>query len=174
MDYNQHNIDRLLERYWAGETSMDEERLLKQYFRFGNVDEKHKAFSDIFTLADERDRTVSESFDTALLDKITETKVVTMRPRRYLWMGVAAACVIALFATVAIQLMKLDEQQLVEEETKTQFELALESDPEALKAWNETRAALVGLSNRMNKGQEKTLHFSKFNQATMAVKGESK
>lgn len=179
MDYSQHNIDQLLERYWAGDTSVEEENLLKQYFRFGKVDEKHKTYSELFQLEEEAECTVSDGFEEKLLGKIeTETKVVPINRRRNMWRGLAAACVIALFGTVAVQLNKLDNQDPVETADITPVSNTIESrlaaDPEALEAWNETKMALVGLSNRMNKGQKETLHLSKFNQATMAVKGESK
>lgn len=47
MDINQISV--LLDRYFEGETSVKEERILKTYYKSGNVAEKHKAFSDLFS-----------------------------------------------------------------------------------------------------------------------------
>ena len=42
------DIDNLLEKYWEGETSVEDEKVLKQYFKSSDVEEEHAAFKDLF------------------------------------------------------------------------------------------------------------------------------
>lgn len=52
---NFHDIETLLEKYWEGETSIDEERALKAYFNSGNVAEPFQKFMPLFSaLRDEQ------------------------------------------------------------------------------------------------------------------------
>jgi len=44
-----HNIDLLLERYWDGETSIEDENQLKAYFNSSEIDESHVAYQDLFS-----------------------------------------------------------------------------------------------------------------------------
>lgn len=43
-----NEIDQLLNKYWASETTLDEELLLKEYFAKGQIDEAHREFSHLF------------------------------------------------------------------------------------------------------------------------------
>jgi len=48
-----HNIDDLLDKYWDGETSLEDEKSLRQYFCSNDIDESHLAFRDLFGWATE-------------------------------------------------------------------------------------------------------------------------
>ena len=48
-----HNIDDLLDKYWDGETSLEDEKSLRQYFCSNDIDESHFAFRDLFGWATE-------------------------------------------------------------------------------------------------------------------------
>lgn len=48
-----HNIDDLLDKYWDGETSLEDEKSLRQYFCSNDIDESHLAFRDLFDWATE-------------------------------------------------------------------------------------------------------------------------
>ena len=43
------NMNEILNRYFEGETSLEEERRLKAYFAAGEVEEDHKVYSDLFS-----------------------------------------------------------------------------------------------------------------------------
>lgn len=47
MNYEQ--ISALLEKYWEGDTSLDEERVLKSYFSTGPVDERFRSVAPLFS-----------------------------------------------------------------------------------------------------------------------------
>lgn len=46
------NIDILLEKYFGAETSLEEEKILKEYFRSGKVDDKHEKYRALFCTFD--------------------------------------------------------------------------------------------------------------------------
>ena len=41
-------IDNILEKYFEGETTLDEEKLLRSYFQSGKVTDEHLAYAPIF------------------------------------------------------------------------------------------------------------------------------
>lgn len=43
-------LNELLEKYWEGETSLQEERALKSYFELGPVHPDHKAYAPLFQM----------------------------------------------------------------------------------------------------------------------------
>ena len=43
-----YNIDNLLDKYWNGETSLEEEAQLRDYFTSGDLDEDHKELRPLF------------------------------------------------------------------------------------------------------------------------------
>lgn len=45
---DQVNAQELLDRYFAGETSLHEEQQLRMYFQSGNIDPAHQAFAPLF------------------------------------------------------------------------------------------------------------------------------
>ena len=41
-------IDQLLEKYWEGETNLEEENVLKDYFTSGEIEKNHEVYSTLF------------------------------------------------------------------------------------------------------------------------------
>lgn len=76
-------IQALLDRYWEGETSLDEERRIKAYFGSGPIDERLKPVAPMF-------QALREEQSVQLLRK---GKVAPIRPQIYQW---AAAASVAL------------------------------------------------------------------------------
>jgi len=75
------DIDRLLEKYFDGETSLEEEKLLRNYFRQSNIDERHKIYSPMFSF-------FSEERQEAVVEK--KTKKIPA----YAWIGIAASIIL--------------------------------------------------------------------------------
>lgn len=86
-----NRIDELLEKYFAGKSSLSEEKELKAYFNSGNINAKHEMYSPVF-MAFENEKAVSY--------QQKETSVVKMVPFRrrllYTVSGIAAACLLLL------------------------------------------------------------------------------
>ncbi len=148
MEYK--HIDQLLEKYWAAETSLEEERQLRDYFQNKEVAPQHEPFSalfQVFSTASEEE--VSEDFDQRLLAQLQmeeSPKIVSIaRPKRpwgrYLSQVAAVAALLfgiwfVYWQPAEVELAQLNQQEKVE----------------ARKAYQEAKAALFLLSKKMNKG----------------------
>lgn len=86
------NIDKILEKYFEGETSLQEEETLRKYFTSGNIAEKHKVYGPLFGYFE--------------LERNKQNDVTTKPKRRiswpYAWSGIAASIIIILFFKIAV------------------------------------------------------------------------
>ena len=82
MDYKY--IEQLLERYWQGETTLQEESILRSFFSQPNIPEALLKYQPLFTC--EQEETLGDDFDARILEMIGEeeapkAKTVTMMSR---------------------------------------------------------------------------------------------
>ncbi len=161
MDYK--NINHLLEKYWEGETSLQEEETLQQYFNHGNVAPQLEQFKSLFQyFKEEQDVMISDDFEKRLLEQIeNEPKVVSAKVRKLSWMTS-----IRTIAAVGILLMGavFVFQNIEPEKTDVWAKYEIEDEQEAIEA---TKAALALLSGKMKKGSKKaTKGFSEMKLVT--------
>lgn len=97
MDYKY--IEQLLERYWAAETSLEEEQILRAFFRQKDLPEALARYKDLFAYEQEQGaEELNEDFDRKVLSQI-EKPAVVVRARRISFLHSmrpllqAAACV---------------------------------------------------------------------------------
>jgi len=86
-----NRIDELLEKYYAGNSSLLEEKELKTYFNSGNINAKYEKYSPIFR-AIENEKSVSSPQKEAYTIK----RIPFRRRALYAVSGVAAACLLVL------------------------------------------------------------------------------
>lgn len=90
------NIDKingLLEKYFEGETSLQEEELIKDYFRNGNIDKQHEVYAPMFGYF------ASERKNNPTIIKTQTVKPVkkqTVRTKLYYIVTGAVACALVL------------------------------------------------------------------------------
>ena len=115
MDYKY--IEQLLERYWSGETSLEEENILRAFFSQKDIPASLLPYRDIFVYqAVSRSEEVLDSdFDDKILALIDEPEVVKARTitlRQRLAPMFKAAAVVAIMLTLgnAIQVPFNEEQ----------------------------------------------------------------
>ena len=81
MDYKY--IEQLLERYWQGETTLQEENILRSFFSQPDIPESLQKYSALFTY--EKEEPLGDDFDTRILEMIGENepkaKTVTLISR---------------------------------------------------------------------------------------------
>ena len=81
MDYKY--IEQLLERYWQGETTLQEEIILRSFFSQQDIPEHLQKYKALFTY--EKEEPLGDDFDTRILEMIGEgepkAKTVTMISR---------------------------------------------------------------------------------------------
>ncbi len=77
-------MDDLIEKYFEGETSLQEEKLIREYFENGNIQERHQAYAPMFGFLTQERKKVS----------------VTARKKKKLplfaWASIAASIVLLL------------------------------------------------------------------------------
>lgn len=165
---NYQNISTLLEKYWDGETSLQEEEQLTKFFSENETTEipaEFHAFRPLFLAkAETHEPQLNKDFDLNILTMIaeenlaqSETKVVEMKAnhqrtevRRLRWIaGIAAS--VALLLAAYIFMPKTNEESVIVQET----ELTEEEKAEALRAYKQTKAALFFVSAKMNEGTQK-------------------
>jgi hypothetical protein len=85
MDYKY--IEQLLERYWQGETTLQEEGILRTFFSQPDIPKHLQPYKELFTI--EKEEPLGDDFDARILEMIDEesqkpqqqAKIVTIGPR---------------------------------------------------------------------------------------------
>ena len=115
MDYKY--IEQLLERYWSGETSLEEENILRAFFSQKDIPASLLPYRDIFVYqaVSKSEEVLDSDFDDKILALIDEPEVVKARTitlRQRLAPMFKAAAVVAIMPTLgnAIQVPFNEEQ----------------------------------------------------------------
>lgn len=137
-------IKGLLEKYWQGNTTVEEEKLIKDYFK-NNPDKTTEG------LYFEKIKSVKHSLPQKSFEH-------PGRRIRRVWLSSAAAIIILL---VSIPLVFNNQSQ--------QDRFAIEDPAEALEI---TRASLQRVSNGLNKGKTYSNELVKFNKAKTIIKNQ--
>ena len=99
MDYKY--IEQLLERYWQGETTLQEETILKIFFSQPDIPEDLRKYSALFTYEAEKAEGLGDDFDARMLEMTGEApkaKTVTLTSR--LMPLFKAAAIVAIVLTL--------------------------------------------------------------------------
>jgi hypothetical protein len=140
-------IERLLEKYYQGETTLEEERLLDEYFARDDVPARYQAEKLQFDyLKMMKGKTLDNtSFDQKVMGRIEKregllTRIMENRPWFYATVGMAATILILLAVFIRFEPMtkRFDDTY---------------SDPEM--AYNEAKKVLFFVSQQFNRGTEK-------------------
>ena len=98
MDYKY--IEQLLERYWQGETTLQEEDILRAFFSQPDIPDYLQKYQPLFTL--EKEEVLGDDFDARILGMIDEeepkAKIVTLTSR--LMPLFKAAAIVAIILTL--------------------------------------------------------------------------
>ena len=100
---NLHEIEKLLEKYFEGDTSLKEEQQLRDFFATGNVPVRWKNLEGYFSfVSQEKDQQIEGAdFDDKVMSAVKENKLAPLvdlhRPWIY-WISGVAAGILILFA----------------------------------------------------------------------------
>jgi hypothetical protein len=148
MDNSKENIRQLLDKYWSSESSLDEEKALASYFSQPEVDQEFEAYKPLFNYFVEQ-RQLTIDLEDQIMSRITYTKekengkVINMPWRRAI--AIAASLALILSVTIAISQYRTHAKRdmgMVD---------TFQTPEEALE---QTKAALLFLSQRMNKASD--------------------
>lgn len=149
-------IEQLLEKYWSCETTLEEEKALREYFNREQVADGLKESAALFRYFEQqREQKISDvSFDTTLTGKLQPAKG-KMRSLLMSSLRIAAgvSVVVASFWLVRTQ-MRNDAPQ----EVADTF-----NDPQ--KAFEETKKALQLISKNFGKAEKATSNLNLINEA---------
>lgn len=135
-----HKLESLLKRYDDGETSLEEEKLLKKYFHSENVPNHLKEYEVIFNFSEEEKKIHHPG------------KFKLKSDRKWYAVGIAASILIA----VGVFTFQENEQQNL-----SQNELGTIETPE--EAYYKAKEALQMVAQIMNNGKEELVYLNEFN-----------
>ncbi|MBC9933385.1 hypothetical protein [Chitinophaga qingshengii] len=167
MDYNQ--IIAILDRYWEGETSLEEEALLRRFFSEPHPDmpEPLQEAVPLFGYFQEEIANEAALPDMPEIPVVatSSARVVRLSPFRH-WMKYAAVLLMAIGMGYA---MKQYQQREVKASLAEIQQQKLEA--ETRMAYLETKKALELLAKNLNKGTTQMQKLSYFNDATGIITG---
>ncbi|WP_149276092.1 hypothetical protein [Pareuzebyella sediminis] len=135
-------IERLLERYFEGETTLSEEEKLRAYFSQGEVAQHLEQYAPFFSY-----------FSTSKEEKFTKSIPLSQKNTKsnwsYKWLSVAAVTVLLL--GVYFGKSYQDEKQLEKQRARYAYE--------------ETKKALDLLAQNFERGTEKVAYLNEFVEA---------
>jgi len=159
------HITQLLERYWEGTTTLEEDKQIRSYFASGEMDQEHEPLADYFLGLD---KTVWQASYTgrsreellAIAENIptdTDSKVVQLKRTTYYFRAIAAAFVLVVGAWFITSQMN---------QTSPNYQASTVETPE--EALEQTKVALAFLSSKMKKVKNSSSdlnHIKTLNQA---------
>lgn len=183
MEWNR--ISELLDRYWEGETTVEEEAELKIAFARPDVPAHLKEAATLFQYytTEQCKEILDESFDARLLIRLEsqtgseinsglpEKPILKLDSRRKLFTTLIklAAC---LFVVLGAALFYQAEQQKQRE--KQQVVQLEETYDDPQKAYEETKKALLLVSAHLNKGKAYVTEIKRIDQAQELIKSDKK
>ena len=153
MAYN--NIEVLLNKYWEGETTLQEEITLHEYFNNGNVEEKLKPYQPLFQFFKEekQEGITDKDFDEKVLAALEQPKIQPRRKRKWRTIAKIAASIVIIFS-IGFWLLQAPITKNYAKKSPC-GELSPTECKEALQALKDTRSALLFVSNKLNQGAKK-------------------
>jgi hypothetical protein len=146
MAYNIEHVKVLLEKYWAAESTLDEEQLLRDYFQQNTIDpnlEKYRAMFGYFVVQQSVAMKGNVASNARSIPKVVELKT---KKQKGIWLKIAAAALLLLSSyAVYNKVTTKPEKAFVWVDTYDTEEEALEK----------TKEVLLLVSRKMKKGTDK-------------------
>ena len=162
------NIEQLLEKYWNGDTSVEEEQQLQRFFSEEEVPEHLEGVATLFQSfgADRQFKQLDDDFDEALIRNIEKSDKLSPFKN---WLSIAATVLLLLVSALWVKDILPEQTEQPVAETTTIEEDTYE-DPRL--AYEQTKEALLLISSMMNKGTQQVEKLEKFHEAQESVKPE--
>ena len=163
MDYNK--IDQLLNQYWEGETSLEEEQFLRDFFQQENIPPHLQSYAPLFQLlTHEKEQGLAGDLQ---LQTVTQPEVSTSKVRKINWYrtitALAACLLLLLLARPFFQSFQTSHDQLISQEEETY------ETPE--EAYSKAKEVLLLLSAKMNNGTNQASNgMKKIGEASSVLK----
>lgn len=170
MECNRKNVFELADKFWSGESSMEEEAALSKFISSDECPEELEGLAAYFAVLEEDGSLeLGSDFDDQIMAEIDKKKkpVFSLNPN---WKFYAAAAVIALVFGFYFFGQGGEDSPLAEETpVSTEY-----TQQEIDEAFEQTKSAMLLISNKINQGRQHTVHIRKMDSATMLFKGSEK
>ena len=161
---NTTEIKILLNKYYEGESTLDEEKILRDYFTSGRVDISLREHIPVFAFHKaESTVQLSDDFEKKIYDNPEITAAVPFYQNRRFWLyfsGIAAS-LLFLFSLFFETFMSSEPSDVIAESQYT--------EAEARKAYDQTRIALAYVGEKYATGMEPLGEIAKFGNNAFAV-----
>lgn len=163
MDFNK--IEQLLERYWEGETSLEEEQELRDFFGRPEVPAKWKSAQVLFLYFNEQRKVDLDGlFDEKVIAQVEDTPDISRGKVRKLIYDLVRVAAVGLILVTATYFVR---EQYLEQKDDPYMVDTFENPKEA---FEETKKALLMISKNFNKGRKEAKKVGAFNDAQEKVK----
>lgn len=158
-------IEQLLEKYWDGDTSLEEEQILQDFFTEEKVPDHLQGVATLFRKfkTDRHFKTLDDDFDEAIIHKIEKAGSAWSFKSM---LRIAAAVSLLLLSVFLIKDYANDRSENTAE-VKATIENSYE-DPKL--AYEQTKQALLLISSMMNEGTQHIEKLENFSEAQEKVK----
>ncbi len=157
-----HDVERLLEKYWQTETTLEEEEQLRAFFAKGPVPPQLNAAADLFAFfQSEKSKTLAQNFDGAVTKQLKARqggKLVSMIGYGNM-ARIAAGIAVVVAATF---LIRQEIRKNYPQEVQDTF-----TDPQL--AFEETKRALQMISNSFGKAKKEASKVQMLNEAEKKI-----
>jgi hypothetical protein len=156
-------INQLLEKYWNCETSLEEEQTLRTYFAGQDIPDSLKGPAALFQYFEkEKEKSTDKSFDENLRTRFRDGhKVIALPVLKILRIAAGVLVVIAATFVIRYEIRKSYPPEIAE--TYSDPKLALE----------ETKKALMMISNSFNKAEKEAQEIKLFNETEAKIQGKT-
>lgn len=157
-------IEGLLEKYWRGETSLEEEAQLHQYFRQTPAPDALKEAAMLFRyFGNEKNKRLTDaSFDASVIKKVRYPSKGRIATLVFNTMRIAAGIIVLV---LAVWLVRMELRKSVPDEMADTYD-----DPKM--AFEETKKALMMISRSFSTAEEQAKKINLFNEAQQDLKKE--
>lgn len=173
MEYKDDELRRLAERFWSGESTLEEEKTLKELVSYSELPEEYEDLAAYFESMKEMsdELGLDSSFDENILEKIDaqeQSKIKRLPRNRMFW--AAAAVLLLAFALLFFQNQGEEQEVMANDATQENQETYTEEELQA--AFDQTQAALLLISSKMNSAGSHADQLNKFHSATTRIKSK--
>lgn len=151
-------LEQLLSKYWSGESTLEEEQLLREHFQHGEFPEELRETAAMFQYFENTKKKALNdiTFDRTIIDKVSgNRKPAKVRNLIFNSMRIAAGVVVVMTATWFI---RNEIRQSTPQEVIDTYD-----DPKL--AFEETKKALMMISKSFGTAEEQARKINLFNEA---------
>ena len=161
------NINQILDKYWEGESTLQEEQEIRSYFAKGDIADEHKAFAPMFGLftmqqEDNYDKDLSSVLKSTLSQEATgeaskDTEVKPSNGAKVFQLRKFIMAAAAVFAIVMTAVIVMDQDTKIDgvDSPMASRIIILDGNDDSEEALQVTKEALAFLSGKLKKNGKK-------------------